>query len=364
MSSFMSGCVILSLLQPWKQSTDRSILFLKTNPSFTLFSKCHDIIITWLLKDLRDFESDIALLFLNFLPQYTARAGYKARVTMGEAFKKYYDNKHNLSSSALIKGRYEALTQGYNSDDVANFDVGMCVASTTNSVPGSFWFLVQIFSSPALLASLREEIEPLVIRKPGSNEAIMNVPGLMKDCPLLTSAWQETLRSIAATVTARTVVEDTMLDGQYFLKKGSYIQLAAGPMHSSPAIWGPDAKDFNPSRFLPLAISSLPKAEQKQRKTAFAPFGGGAILCPGRYFASTEIMGIVATMVLGFEVVGKDNGQLKLPKIKKQAMAVQVRHPDGDMDVTIKRRKGWEDVKFGYDVVSDGALDKDRLVFD
>jgi cytochrome P450 len=155
-----------------------------------------------------------------------------------------------------------------------------------------------------------------------------------------------------------------MLNGQYLLKKGSYIQMAAGPMHSSFTIWGPDAQDFNPSRFMPSTVSSLPKAEQKQRKTAFAPFGGGAVLCPGRYFASTEILGIVATMVLGFEVVSKDGGLLKLPRIKKQTMAVQVRHPAGDMDVTIKRRKGWESVKFAYDVVGDGAVEGEGLVFD
>ncbi|KAE9379575.1 cytochrome P450 [Stipitochalara longipes BDJ] len=317
-----------------------------------------------LIVDLQHFEDDIGLLYLNFLPQYTAHAGYKARITIGAAFKKYYDNKHNLDASALIKGRYKALTQGYNTDDVSSFDIGMCVAATTNSIPGSFWFLIRIFSSSVLLASLREELQPLVTRKPGSDEAIINAAGFMKNCPLLISTWQETLRSIAATVTARTVTEDTMLDGQFLLKKGSYIQMAAGPMHSSPAIWGPDAQDFDPSRFMPSTVSSLPKAEQKQRKTAFAPFGGGAILCPGRYFASTEILGIVATMVLGFEVLSKDGGQLKLPSIKKQTMAVQVRHPVGDMDVTIKRRNGWEDVKFGYDVVGDGAVEGEGLVFD
>ncbi len=57
---------------------------------------------------------------------------------MANAFKKYYDNKHNIDSSALIKARYDALTQGFNTDDVAAFDIGVCVAATTNSVPGSF----------------------------------------------------------------------------------------------------------------------------------------------------------------------------------------------------------------------------------
>ena len=126
-------------MQPWKQSTGRSILFLKTNLSSALSSKSQDIPIIYLLTIYnREFEDDIALLFVNFLPQYTARAGYKARITMGEAFKQYYDNKHNLKASGLIKGRYEALTQGYTSDDVAKFDIGMGIASTTNSIPGSF----------------------------------------------------------------------------------------------------------------------------------------------------------------------------------------------------------------------------------
>jgi cytochrome P450 len=160
------------------------------------------------------------------------------------------------------------------------------------------------------------------------------------------------------------VTEDVLLNNQYLLKKGSYIQMAAGPMHTSPTIWGPDSKVFNSSRFTPSTVSSLSKSEQKQRKVGFAPFGGGAILCPGRYFASTEILGVVATMVLGFEVVGRDGGALTVPSMKKQTMAVQVRHPARDLDVSIKRREGWEGVRFGYDVLGDGGAEGEGLVFD
>jgi cytochrome P450 len=160
------------------------------------------------------------------------------------------------------------------------------------------------------------------------------------------------------------VTEDVLLNYQYLLKKGSYIQMAAGPMHTSTAIWGPDSKVFNPSRFAPFTVSSLPKSEQKQRKAGFAPFGGGVNLCPGRYFVSTEILGVVATMVLGFEVVSRDGGALKVPNMKKQTMAVQVMHPARDLDVSIKRRAGWEDVRFGYDVIGDGGVEGDGLVFD
>jgi cytochrome P450 len=297
-------------------------------------------------------------------PKFTARAGYKGRAKIAEAFKNYYNYKHNLEGSAVVKGRYEALTKGFNTDDLASFDIGLCVASTMNSIPGVFWFLVQVYSSPTLLASLRAEIETLVTHKTGSNEAIINVVSFIKSCPILTSTWQETLRSTSATVTARTVTEDIMLNNQYLLKKGSYIQMATGPMHLSPSIWGSDSKSFNPARFTASTVSPLPKAEQKQRKIGFAPFGGGAILCPGRYFASTEIMGVVATLVMGFEIVSRDGGKLRIPSIKKQTMAVQVRHPVGDIDVSIKRREGWENVGFGYDVVGDGGAQEGALVFD
>jgi cytochrome P450 len=206
------------------------------------------------------------------LPSITAPAGHKARAAFQAGFKKYYDKKHNVNASPIIKGRFETLTKaGFNADDLASFDIGIVLASTMNSIPAVFWLLTRIFSSPSLLASLRAEVETIITRSPDGNAAILDVSRLNNECPLLVSSWQETLRLLAATVSARTVTEDTLLADKYFLKKGSFIQLACSPMHTSPLIWGADAQSFSASRFTSPTQTTLSREEKKQRKAGFAP---------------------------------------------------------------------------------------------
>ncbi|KAH7312998.1 cytochrome P450 [Rhexocercosporidium sp. MPI-PUGE-AT-0058] len=318
-----------------------------------------------MIQKLFDFESSIGLLFLDILPSITCRAGHRARADFAAAFKRYYDNKHYLSSSALILGRHASLTSGgYNTDDLATFDLGILMAATMNSNPGLFWLISYIYSSPTLLSSIRAEIDAITTLLPSTSrtknrEAHVDITLLHSACPLLVSAWQETLRVRAATVPNRLVVSDTLLHsshGTYLLQKGAVIQMPCQPMHTSPLTWGPSSTTFSASRFLPAYTSTLDKDEKKKRKQAFNPFGGGSVLCPGRYFASSEIMGVVALLVAGFEIE-----DVRVLDVKMQVMSAQIKAPDGDLNVRIKRRKGWEGVRFKFDSGSGDVADD--LVF-
>ena len=58
-------------------------------------------------------------------------------------------------------------------------------------------------------------------------------------------------------------------------------------MTTDEAIWGPDAKEFNPDRFLPEEYASL-------HPMAWLPFGAGPRICPGKNLA---IHGVKATLI-------------------------------------------------------------------
>ncbi len=75
-------------------------------------------------------------------------------------------------------------------------------------------------------------------------------------------------------------------------------------------------------------------------------------------------MGVVATMVLGFEVKSGYGVALNVPPKKAQGMGVQVLHPVGDLDVRISRREGWEGVQFGFDVGGGAEGEGVALAFD
>ncbi|PBP27231.1 prostacyclin synthase [Diplocarpon rosae] len=173
---------------------------------------------------------------------------------------------------------------------------------------------------------------------------------LLEQCPLLSSCWQETLRLRAASIPNRVVVADTALDDAILLRKGGVVQLPCQTMHTSPTIWGRDASAFDPSRFLASTTAGLDKESRKSRKQAYNPFGGGAVLCPGRHFSSMEIVGVAAMLVKGFEIQG-----VRVLGVKMQGLSEQVKHPDGDLKVIIRRREGWQGLGWRFEVSGEGG---------
>lgn len=190
----------------------------------------------------------------------------------------------------------------------------------------------------------------------------MDVSGLNRRCPLLVSVWQETMRMANVVVSSRAVLEDTLLNDTYLLKKGSVVQIPARIMHNDSSIWGPDADIFNGRRFLSSSAQKFTREQKKTQKTGFIPFGGGVALCPGRHFATTEVLGITAAVVMGCEVTMADgSGALRVPSARKQTMSIAVLQPEEEIEVLIKRRKGFEGVSWTFDV--EGEVGEGDMVF-
>jgi cytochrome P450 len=207
-----------------------------------------------------------------------------------------------------------------------------------------------------LLAEVREEVESIATRSEDGKNICLDVSGLQKDCPLLISVWQETLRLAGVAVSSRVVASDVMLNDTYLLKKNSIVQIPARVMHNSPDVWGSDAHIFNGKRFLKTHTTALSREQRKFQKQGFTPFGGGTALCPGRHFATTEILGVAATIVMGFEITGRGGAPLEVPRGKKQAMSVSMKQPEGEVEALIRRREGFEGVKWTYNIAGEVGM--------
>lgn len=122
-------------------------------------------------------------------------------------------------------------------------------------------------------------------------------------CPVLLATFKEVLRYRHISVSARVVLDDeTLLDGKYRLRKDSMLMIPVAVMHTDPESWGPTAAIFDHRRFLPENSNAVPRA-------AYRPFCGGHVLCPGRHFATTEILAFAALILLRFDITPAAAGE-------------------------------------------------------
>jgi cytochrome P450 len=294
---------------------------------------------------------------LRFIPTITARKAYQARSAFREAFRVYYAGGYNNASSFIQERVTTAKIAGLSQDDFLNVEVGMLFTASTNTAPSSFWFLCYILSSASLLAEVRAEISKIVMRKDvnGIDTLEMDTSDFQQHCPLLISSWEETLRLVDSSSSVRMVAKDTMLADVYLLKANSVVQMPSGTTHLSTEIWGPDAATFNPRRFLKTKsdekLDAAGRGKRKLQVQGYFPFGGGKHLCPGRHFAFTEVMSLVATLVYGFDIRMADgSADFKAPRMALQKLGTGVRKPANDRDVLIKPSPGFEGAKWAYSV--------------
>ena len=301
-----------------------------------------------------DFESGFMAIVANILPSLLARKPVAAREKVANAFIKYYQSGGVEQASVLARNRYTAsITNHVPLQDLSRFEVGGSIAILVNTTPAVFWTLFLLHAHPGLRDSIRAEIDACTeTSTTPSNKTLktISITTLKEECPLLLSAYQETLRYCAIGTSVRQVVEDTYLS-TYLLKKGAMLQMPSRVIHTDASLWGPSVSEFNPRRFLASEKANRPK------DTAFRSFGGGKTLCPGRHFATNEVLAVVAVFIARFDMEPVDGEKgWEMPTCANTNVAAVVMEPDTDIGVRIEGREGFESVEWG--VRLDSAGDK------
>ncbi|KAL4906201.1 hypothetical protein BDW74DRAFT_139790 [Aspergillus multicolor] len=265
--------------------------------------------------------------------------GYKARSKVWAAFKQYFAKGMPADVSLLVSERQKILVDGgFTADEIARIQATLSDAAYPNTVPTLFWTVYEIFSRPELLEDIRVELWEKAV-KSEDGRFVLDVAALKTACYTLLSAYQETQRVRHYQVGFRAITEDTTLDG-YLLKKGGYLQIPAQPTHHNAGIWGGDVDEFDPYRFVSNNNKKNKNESKKIHPSAFQPWGMAPHMCPGRQFASTEILIITALLVCRADlrpVRGKweKNPALRrmeipsLPRPKKDVRVVVTEREDG-----------------------------------
>lgn len=80
---------------------------------------------------------------------------------------------------------------------------------------------------------------------------------------------------------------------------GARVILNTDAIHTNPSYWGPDSMDWKPQRWItPRSDSTMTPCEEGLVEPAsgtYAPFSGGARVCPGKKLAQVEFVAAIAT---------------------------------------------------------------------
>jgi len=291
-------------------------------------------------------DKDFALLGLNIFPNVIAPKASRGRDTIFEAFHQYYASKGHESGSRLVQARYE-VHQKYNVSikDVEHFDLSVCYGLLVNTVPATAWSIYYIYSQTSLLEELRSTFHELIHSSrtsDGKTNFVVDFAEVISGCPLLGSIIQETLRVQSTNASGRVVLKDTWVD-QYFLKKDSILLIPSAELHSNAEVWGSSFSQFDPRRFL----DRLGDNHTRVPASAYRSFGSGASVCPGRHLATKEIMSVLITMVLMYDLTPTGNASWRMPASRPH-ITTSILTPVSDISLKISSRRGYENSQWRF----------------
>ncbi|PNY26855.1 Bifunctional P450/NADPH-P450 reductase [Tolypocladium capitatum] len=266
------------------------------------------------------FDHGIGGLLVGVLPSVVAPGAYRGREALVAAFLKYLEAGHMQSATQILKDRVRIEEEyGFGSEMIARSCLSFFFAAVVNTTTTTFWVVLRLFADASLLNTVRQEIrDAMEMSEEQMGPGCLSIGTLKDKCPTLLAVLRESLRIGSENLSVRLIKEDTLLAERYLLKKGSVVQIAAGVIHADKSIWGNDVDEFNPQRFLTHKASS-----GGIHPAAFRGFGGGKTMCPGRHFATNEILSFAALIVHAFDMSGGG----RVPPKNDRVMPVHVLEP-------------------------------------
>lgn len=285
----------------------------------------------------------------NKLPWLTARKAWQGRKKVAKTIYKYVQMGGQEQGSELTKVRFATtLESGVTLEEYAQIEVPMMIAFLSNTVPATFWTLFDLYSRPQLLEELRDEVKSNALSIATNGTHRIEIGALRDSCPLLFSTFQEILRTRTTSSPSRIVTKDTLLADKYLLKAGSLVTMPASQIGRRPEVWGETATVFDPRRFVKAGPSRSQGEKEARRTGAFMTFGISPTICPGRHFACSEILGMVAMIILRYDIVPV--GGWVEPKELVNSMVSIMRPVKSEFPVNIEPRKEYEGAQWDFHV--------------
>jgi cytochrome P450 len=192
------------------------------------------------------------------------------------------------SASTMIKERIQVFRSlNWPIQARASVDFALIWAMNGNANPLTFWIIYEIFRDPVLLEQIREEIAPYVKAVQPKNEFHLGVwigpklekvdiDGLITKCPLLKSAYVETLRLYTGAWSIKWLKESTSLknkgDDGCMLQKGDYAH-APHEVHQLDPRYFPDPDEWHATRHVKEEVDEKGNLTRTADLGTIRPFG-------------------------------------------------------------------------------------------
>ncbi|WPH01325.1 Cytochrome P450 monooxygenase [Acrodontium crateriforme] len=204
------------------------------------------------------------------------------------------------------------------------------------------WTAYLLAKHPNVQTALREEVRtalPFGTQPFNKLPSDIDLGAILESLPLLNGVCNEVSR-LYPTVpnTVRTALQERTLLGQV-VPKGTEIILSPAAINVAPSLWGDNAADFVPERW----IDTDEKGVQKPNNNGGAPsnyailtFLHGPRSCIGQGFAKAELRALVTVLCGAFEL------EIARPDEEVIPHGVVTTKPKHGMNLRMKRLAGWE----------------------
>ncbi|KAL8940190.1 MAG: hypothetical protein Q9216_002941 [Gyalolechia sp. 2 TL-2023] len=219
---------------------------------------------------------------------------------------------------------------GFTEENLVDQMMTFLAAGHETTATAIIWAVYALCQHPHHQTRLREEIRANL---PSMNDASTPITAEMLDrLPFLHAFCNEVLRLHApVTLTLREAAKNTTICGQH-VPKGTKIIICPGAVNHSRELWGEDASEFKPERWLGPGKANTGGATSSY---AFLTFLHGPRSCIGQAFAKAEFVVLVAGLAGSFEMELED----KEAEIKIRT-GITARPKDG-LRVRMKVVEGW-----------------------
>lgn len=201
------------------------------------------------------------------------------------------------------------------------------------------WTTFLLSKHPAIQSQLRAEIHAQVPSPTAPQPAGFDLATTLEAMPLLNAVCNETLRLYPTVpTTVRVAIKPTNILGQH-VPAGTQVLLIPWAINRSRDLWGPDAEEFFPQRWIDTDDEGVQRPNNSggvESNYANLTFLHGPRSCIGQGFAKAELRALIAAFVGCFEMEMGDPEEVVVPH------GVVTAKPKNGMNLRLKSLGGWK----------------------